>query len=397
MSRVAVPRGILRQVVGDVGARVGGAPGIAAAVGVLGLEHGVRRQEPVGAGESAALGAKSCADPRRQRAQVDVEVYGCFRRDAQHVGVAIRRAFRRVEGWDQMGCACQLPLEALPVAQRVGVGGVESAQLAEGEGCGQIGGAVHPAETVVMVFATGFRWPHVAETGYGFATDEGGFVVGDEEAALTAGEVLVLVEAEGGSITEGAHLAALAGCAHRLTGIFDHRQAMAPGDRHDGVHVAGDAPVVHDQNAPRLGCDRRFDRSGIDVHRLPVDINEDGNRVVVQDTRGTAGPREGRCDDFVPRSDATGGDTHVQRRCAAVGGEAETVAIPGGEFALQQFGVGTKGMSVLAQRGQHKCLALLSYLGPHAKLNFFGDGAGATDDGELIKHGSPGGYRSHVV
>ena len=115
-------------------------------------------------------------------------------------------------------------------------------------------------------------------------------VVGDEEPSFPAAEILTLVEAERRDVTEGAGSLPLIGRTMGLAGVFDHCQSVPSGDIVDRVHVTGNSPVVDGKDRFRLRRDRRLDTSGVDEHRVPVDVDEDRNRVVMQDGRRRRGP-----------------------------------------------------------------------------------------------------------
>ena len=92
-------------------------------------------------------------------------------------------------------------------------------------------------------------------------------VVDGNAAAFAAGHVLVVVEAEGADVADGAELAALIAAAHALAGILDDEQVAPPRDVHDRVHVAGRAPHVHGDHGARRRADGGLDRRGIDGDR----------------------------------------------------------------------------------------------------------------------------------
>ena len=69
-------------------------------------------------------------------------------------------------------------------------------------------------------------------------------VVGDDHAAVAAGDGLEDVQREAAHPADGAQLAAVVRSAGGLAGVFQHQQPALLGDRHDGVHVAGIAQHV---------------------------------------------------------------------------------------------------------------------------------------------------------
>ena len=64
-------------------------------------------------------------------------------------------------------------------------------------------------------------------------------VIGGEEAAFAAAQVLEVVQAEGADVAERAGLLALVLGAVGLAGVLDHVQVVLPGDRQDRSRSAG--------------------------------------------------------------------------------------------------------------------------------------------------------------
>ena len=72
-----------------------------------------------------------------------------------------------------------------------------------------------------------------------------GVAARDDGPALAAGDVLVVVEAEGPGIAQAAQPPALVAAADGLAGVLDHEQLVLARDAHDRLHVGGQAPHVH--------------------------------------------------------------------------------------------------------------------------------------------------------
>ena len=77
-------------------------------------------------------------------------------------------------------------------------------------------------------------------------------VVDQQRAALAAGEVLRLVETLRRHAAEGAEILPLIFPEEAVRIVLNDRDAVAVGDRHDGVHLAADARVMHGHD--RLAC-----------------------------------------------------------------------------------------------------------------------------------------------
>ena len=81
------------------------------------------------------------------------------------------------------------------------------------------------------------------------AHETGGLVIiGDDDAALAGGDLLVGVEGVDAIIAQAPGLAALVFRAERFTRILDDRQAIDRGNLVDGVHIGGLAEHIHRQD-----------------------------------------------------------------------------------------------------------------------------------------------------
>src|ERR1700722_7756958 len=63
-------------------------------------------------------------------------------------------------------------------------------------------------------------------------------VVRNDHAAFGGCHLLVGIEREGGSISEGTHTPPSIFAAKRLTSALDNDEAILPGQFHDGIHIA---------------------------------------------------------------------------------------------------------------------------------------------------------------
>src|SRR5262249_17411461 len=80
--------------------------------------------------------------------------------------------------------------------------------------------------------------------------------IDEKRASFTGRDVLGLVEAEGGKVSQTSCGALTVDRSERLRGVLDHRETVASCERADRVHLAGDAGVVHRDNGFRPRCDR---------------------------------------------------------------------------------------------------------------------------------------------
>ena len=109
------------------------------------------------------------------------------------------------------------------------------------------------------------------------------WVIGGHEPAIPCpAQVLQRVSGKAPQRSQGSGRLAVIGRAHRLGGVFDHKQSVPRGDIVDGVHL-GDAPgQVHRQNGCCAGCKCGLDAFGIHVlvrphiheHRVCARVND---------------------------------------------------------------------------------------------------------------------------
>ena len=143
-------------------------------------------------------------------------------------------------------------------------------------------------------------------------------VVGDHDAAVAGRHVLGVFEAETGHVSDRAGQPSLVLAEETLGGVFDHRQMVFLGQRHDGVHVAGQPVQVHRHD--RLGPRRNSPLHVLRIHvkRVGIDVGEDGHGVLVQGHRGVGDHGQGRRNHLVARP-------HSRRRQATVQGRSSRV------------------------------------------------------------------------
>lgn len=167
------------------------------------------------------------------------------------------------------------------------------------------------------------------------------FVVRRDHATLAArGHDLVLAEAPGARMADGAEHAALVHGAMGLGTVLDDPQSMPVGQVHDRPHVAGPARQVDADDGLRARRQDGRDRAGRNIAAIGLDVSEHRRRTSVHDA-GNAGDEGARRNhDFVARTDAHGfqGDVEGQRavgECHGMGGAA-----PGSEFLFELAGFG---------------------------------------------------------
>src|SRR6185437_7853089 len=158
------------------------------------------------------------------------------------------------------------------------------------------------------------------------------WVAGRKAAAFAAGDVLVVVEAEGAGVADRAQFPAFVRAAHALTAIFENLEIVFAGYGHDRVHVTGRAPHMDGNDRLRVRPD-----GGANGPRRDRDALVD-----VDDHRNGSNRQNGGCrrhigvgwnDDFVARTYAHRGQARRQRKGAA-GGEREMTDAEIGGVAL---------------------------------------------------------------
>ena len=254
----------------------------------------------------------------------------------QHQGQARQL---RVVARCQVLAALQELRQALQLHQAQGGGGVGQVVFKAGGHHLVVPGGRLGGEAVERVAA------HAVQTHHAHAL--GQFrVARDGHAALARGDGLVGVEAEHRHVGfELSHQPALPGGGQGVRGVFHHFQAMRARNGQNGVHVAGQAPVVHRQDGLGPGRDGGADGLGGDVQRDRVHVHQ--HRVGTQVAHHLHGGGEGQRgrDHLVARADPQGLQREVQAGGGGVDGDAlqPLAAQVVGEGLLEGTGFGAGG------------------------------------------------------
>ena len=136
------------------------------------------------------------------------------------------------------------------------------------------------------------------------------FVVRDDAARLSAGDVLVDLETEDREIPKVSDFPSSQRSAETLRAVFQKIDAVLSCDRGDLDGVSGSAIHVDQDDAGGARCKAaahgiRRKAEGV------VDLSEHGNRAQVDDGSDDCHPEISRYDDFLPRSDAQRGERGV--------------------------------------------------------------------------------------
>ncbi len=169
-------------------------------------------------------------------------------------------------------------------------------------------------------------------------------IVGDDHPALAVrAKVLSGIEAEAAHVSQAPGPTPFVLGTVRLTGIFDHHQAVPPGDLQDGVHVSRLAVEVHrDDRFGPLG-DRGFDRVRVDVEGARIDVDEHRPRPGVADRRHRRDEGERNRDDLVARTDVRGKQREVKGARAGVHADTVLRLTIGRELRFERGNLGAQG------------------------------------------------------
>ena len=100
------------------------------------------------------------------------------------------------------------------------------------------------------------------------------------------------MEGVAAEVADGAQGAALVGGHDALRRVLDDLEAVAGGNVHDGVHLAGDAGVVDGHDGAGPVGDGVLELCLVDVHGIRTDVDKDGGRAGQDDGGGGAGEVE---------------------------------------------------------------------------------------------------------
>ena len=124
-------------------------------------------------------------------------------------------------------------------------------------------------------------------------------VVGAHHTTVAAGQVLIVIEGIAAQVADQAHdLIPVAG-APGLGAVFDDNEVVLLTDRHHRVHVAGVTAQVHGEDTAGLGRDRVANGCGIRVVSAGIDIDENRDEQLVQNSENRPHVGDGGHEDLV--------------------------------------------------------------------------------------------------
>ncbi len=219
----------------------------------------------------------------------------------------------------------------------VGAGGVEAAELSEGDGGGELAHAGVAAVEGHGLLGRGdglVDGAVLAEIGAAYGAFVSAEVAGGDEAAFAGGHGFVVLKTEDGGVAPVAKAASAVGGAGGFGDVFKHVEAAPVGVVDDRVEVGGDALEVDDEHGAGARGGEAGNLGGIEAEGA-VDLGEDGAGADAHDGGEAGQPAPGGHDDLVAGTDAPGGEHEFEGSGAAGDSEGVGDAEPGGEFALE--------------------------------------------------------------
>ncbi len=100
-------------------------------------------------------------------------------------------------------------------------------------------------------------------------------VVDQQRASFAAGEVLGFMEGLRGHHAEGSQELSFVLAEQTVGVIFHHRHMITVGDIHDRVHFAAHTRIMHGDDRPGAGRERRFQLGFVQIKGIGPDVQED--------------------------------------------------------------------------------------------------------------------------
>src|SRR5438132_9366703 len=125
-------------------------------------------------------------------------------------------------------------------------------------------------------------------------------VVGQDRAAVTGIEILARLKTEAARITPRPYFAASPFSEVRLASIFDHFHLSALRHRQRSVQIGGRPAKVHRNNHRGSVRNGRVNFVGIDLKRLHVRIDEDGQGILKENNVQSRHKGIGWKNDLIP-------------------------------------------------------------------------------------------------
>jgi len=206
---------------------------------------------------------------------------------------------------------------------------LHAAKLRQPEGGLQVGQVVleaREADLVVLEPLVGVPLPrvlaHAVEAG---DLDPGGDLVvrRRHHPPLARDDVLRHVEAEGGAVPHRPRAAPLVLRLHGVRRVLQDPDPARPGDRLQRGQVGRPPGEVHRDDDARAAGERPLDRGGVDVHGVPLAVDQHGARADVADGVRRRDEGHARDDDFVPGPDAERDQREVEP--GGAGGDRQRV------------------------------------------------------------------------
>lgn len=149
-------------------------------------------------------------------------------------------------------------------------------------------------------------------------------VVGEDHSTVASGtKVLRDVKTDPGCNAEVPGVGSVVVAVDILCGVFEDKKVVLLGDCFDRGDVGKLSEEVDGENCFGFWGDGGFDLGGINAHRFPVDVDENGDSTELDYGFGGRNKSECGCDDLVSRADVTG--LHGDAKCIGAAVDADGV------------------------------------------------------------------------
>jgi len=189
-----------------------------------------------------------------------------------------------------------------------------------------------------------------------------GRIVGDHRPGFAPGaQVFAGIKAEAGHHAERADDLAAVLRPVRLGGVFHQREIVFAANRQNRVHVERVAVEMdrHDRFGARR--DGALDQLRVQVERCVIGIHKDRPGAHVGNGPARRDERAGGGDDLIPGTDIEQPHRYMQRRRAAVEGDAVLRPAEPGEVLLKLHYVRPKAERAVVERARNRGVNVLAY------------------------------------
>ncbi len=217
--------------------------------------------------------------------------------------------------------------------------GFNALELGGAEGAIQFGDSIVVAELFVLEPIGGIVAAVIAK----FTSERGEFrIVCDDHTAFAGGDLFIGIEAKNPNVSEGSNFAAVELRAEGFASVFDDMEIVTASDFQDVGECGRTSESVHDDDGAGSRGDGFFDAGGIEIERVRIDINENGDGTLVAENVGDGDEGERWNDDFIAVGDAEGANAEMERGRAGTYGNGMRSANVVCEGVLKLFHLGAE-------------------------------------------------------